>query len=917
MYQPSVNDVGSRICAEWHTEDGKYKSNFAQYGPIALDTEVKDKAMKKLNSKNEAEIPVRDAFGVSSSLSLILSLTPTRVYISDTTQKDDDGHNKEVLSIALDALKILFSDEDAAQFSLVDTEDFTSNTYSCSSYEERDAVMIVYRYLLKGGCGGGRGGVTSSSPSSPSSSIPIIEQQPPSPTMQFLKENGGGGGYGTTEEDEEEKERTSSGTTGNHHGEHEELKESEREEEDRGEEEKGKEKDEQKEREREKEKEKEKESKQKKEKKKKKKKTSTEEHNPFDDPDPWSETPSSSNSSPSLSPSHASSSASTTVQPATVTLPKPPPPSSPRPDYLPSASSSSTATSTSANVLKEKKGAQKGSLPLVALSISVSGLPQKDEINQNATSVKKQKELESKYETLKKRQKTQIEKLQSLAQTIEDLRTDNTELRAHVAMQKENIGNLASKRTEAEKKLKEREKENEKMKNELERERKRLQQTSVDTVSERKSYLSDMETLKATLRELSSQMSSISQSEAEAKAELEETKKEREKLEIEVTQLRSLKEQLESKGSDLSTHLSELTNSACKLGAEVDELKKQLKQSQTTGKEQYQELTELKVILEDRQQALARLQNADKERERMEVDLKRTENRLTEVTQEKTDLDELCAHLNEKAAESEASVRQLEGELHELEKELESLKDREKELKRSRESVSSLNLTLNEKDTKIASLEAALGCKEEEEREREKKYQETLTALKAEMEELKTRGDELVAQRNFFKRKSDSMAADIEKLLTSKSGPNAEIVGAIFGNKTSSSSDLGSSDVSRLTTRVQTLEEELKEMGGALEAYKSAFERQLAKSKRDHQQKLKLSSNSKQSSSSLQRQYDELRNLANLLSETISEKDEALFHRRHVNKMLGKRVKELEAMIERLEEQNAKLQMKAESHLHS
>ncbi len=102
--------------------------------------------------------------------------------------------------------------------------------------------------------------------------------------------------------------------------------------------------------------------------------------------------------------------------------------------------------------------------------------------------------------------------------------------------------------------------------------------------------------------------------------------------------------------------------------------------------------------------------------------------------------------------------------------------------------------------------------------------------------------------------------------------------------------------------RIAKLEREKKEALAAVDAYRKAFDQQLAKNKNQRDSNLYLASSAAAvvANAGVDNyfvQFQEMKKLAQSLSETISDKDLALSHSKTINRELGKRIQELEQLI--------------------
>ncbi len=378
--------------------------------------------------------------------------------------------------------------------------------------------------------------------------------------------------------------------------------------------------------------------------------------------------------------------------------------------------------------------------------------------------------------------------------------------------------------------------------------------------------------------------------------------------------------------ADLSDQLTSATAQTVAKEQELDRLQDQLRKALSLEGVLKQELAELKVQLLNKQHVSSKLQITQQEKERLELDLKRTESKLQEVTHAHSDLEELVHLLTDKANAAEKHQQALEAHLRGLEgiqadmskwKKMAESYGKENEVVRMRAGLAEEHSAVAERDRGVA----------------EQKLEELKRTLVPQLEQARTETDNMTAQRNFFKKKADSLSQDFEKLLRVRGQ-----------DRRNSVSGLSSEEKERLENRITELEAELKTTEAAVSAFKSAFEQQLRKNSSKHSSlsfhdpastPLPSSTSSRPSSSAssspparllsasltgahhhapanvsaqpagpyaqLLKQYNETHKLANVLSETISDKDEALKHLRSSKQLLVKRVKELEARLRQVE----------------
>lgn len=211
---------------------------------------------------------------------------------------------------------------------------------------------------------------------------------------------------------------------------------------------------------------------------------------------------------------------------------------------------------------------------------------------------------------------------------------------------------------------------------------------------------------------------------------------------------------------------------------------------------------------------------------------------------------------------------------------------------------------------------------------------DVLTTLQASHAELTQSHGDLVASRNYYKRKCESLSASVDKMLKESSRQvspahtptSASSAGAVVarraGGLTSSASsshlvdrertdrDRHASEVKRLHATIHALRGEHSEFDQTIAAYKKTLESTLQLLKHEREANLLLSKGAGSGASSgglfsrgskraqLLHQFESVRDLANSLSEIIADKDLTLAHLRKTNGILSARVAELEKRFE-------------------
>jgi chromosome segregation ATPase len=164
-----------------------------------------------------------------------------------------------------------------------------------------------------------------------------------------------------------------------------------------------------------------------------------------------------------------------------------------------------------------------------------------------------------------------------------------------------------------------------------------------------------------------------------------------------------------------------------------------------------------------------------------------------------------------------------------------------------------------------------------------------IVTLQTERDECLATCDDLTSERNGYKMKASSLARDMEKVLQSRSElqPPPKVVRQSTHSGVTESS-------SGTVLEVKRLREETQEQKVLLEAYKNAFEQQLAKSKKEQ---LRANYATQATSTDYQvvlSKNVQLEQLANTLAESLTERDESISHLQSTNQLLNERIQELE-----------------------
>ena len=146
---------------------------------------------------------------------------------------------------------------------------------------------------------------------------------------------------------------------------------------------------------------------------------------------------------------------------------------------------------------------------------------------------------------------------------------------------------------------------------------------------------------------------------------------------------------------------------------------------------------------------------------------------------------------------------------------------------------------------------------------------------------------EMLAQRNFYKKKADSLKSQVSQLLKKQNIDIGDI---------RRSSGAGSVELEKQLATVKT---ELKEAEGALTAFRRAFDDQHTQLRVEREANAKLANRwTKKGDVAMNYRLKTLQTVTNQLTETLQEKEMAIAEKRNTNKILAKRIHELEENID-------------------
>jgi len=305
---------------------------------------------------------------------------------------------------------------------------------------------------------------------------------------------------------------------------------------------------------------------------------------------------------------------------------------------------------------------------------------------------------------------------------------------------------------------------------------------------------------------------------------------------------------------------------------------------------------------------------------------------------QRKEIDKLRSELDAASSKIQALTTQLSGAQEEVEKHVRRSKELDATVSKLEATIANLRTTLDrqtrsveeaaQKVSDAAAAQARAEQAREEAEARAKAAEESIETEKtklandfAEMQqlikELSTRPTmedyvQVRSDRNYWMQKSKSLSQAMEQLLRQSNvdvdalhNPHAMSHGANnhyhdhASHEHDSLSALPkvdlSAEVNKLRIECEQARREAEQAHEALMAYKRAFEDQLAKHRADQEALQLYTSASAMSTAQLQREYVDMKRLANSLMEEIQEKEMVLAHMRQCNKILGRRLYELES----------------------
>ncbi|XP_028391472.1 coiled-coil domain-containing protein 149-A-like [Dendronephthya gigantea] len=167
-------------------------------------------------------------------------------------------------------------------------------------------------------------------------------------------------------------------------------------------------------------------------------------------------------------------------------------------------------------------------------------------------------------------------------------------------------------------------------------------------------------------------------------------------------------------------------------------------------------------------------------------------------------------------------------------------------------------------------------------------YKEQLVNLEQELKSVKDENIDIVSERDSYKEKCERLNTQLNYILGADDRRLVDIDALVLDNK-------------YLKEKLVILEEERSLEKECIQKYEAAFEKKKNKILHQRNGGRLASYYSKHSHDHSVKTVADLRNVANILSETITEKNLALSHQKSANRILGKRVSELENKLKTLE----------------
>jgi len=359
-------------------------------------------------------------------------------------------------------------------------------------------------------------------------------------------------------------------------------------------------------------------------------------------------------------------------------------------------------------------------------------------------------------------------------------------------------------------------------------------------------------------------------------------------------ELKGVNEQLKVDVQALRVSLNQEKQTNAKKQVEIDDLRRTMedfhrasKNDSRHKKELGSKIASLERQVETQQKEIADFQGANERISELTNDLLTTtaeSSRLqSELEYGKKDLESQAS----KFTNLQGLYNTLRGQHDELQSKSQEMEaEIERSAKMSKDELVSL---MEEKERLTAEMESTASTilelrKEKEELEDEKrKLERLLKATRADLQESTSSNDRLTAEKNFYKKKTESAMSDINKLMMREQKyQNKKIHDSELWRKTR--------ELEELKTRRNVLERELEQSRSETSSLRRDLT--LASSQLTDDQQAIIKRNL------------QLQRLANDLSDAVGDKDQQIAHQKSVMKILGDRVRQLEEKFDAPEVEN-------------
>jgi len=395
---------------------------------------------------------------------------------------------------------------------------------------------------------------------------------------------------------------------------------------------------------------------------------------------------------------------------------------------------------------------------------------------------------------------------------------------------------------------------------------------SIEDISKKKFEI-EQDTLdfKGTLRKKDEDYLMVLKERDEVRKAFEELKGVNEKLKVDVQALRAALDQEKQTNIKKQTDIDDLRRT-------MEDFHRASKNDSRHKKELGSKIASLEKQVESQKKEIADFQGANERISELTNDLLTT---TAECSRLQSELDYSKKDLESQASkftnlqEMYNTIRGQHDELQTKSKEMSA--EIERSAKMSKEELASLveektELTDELVETNALMLDLKSGKEDLDEEYR--KLERQLKSVESDLQEANSSNDRLIAEKNFYKKKTESAMSDINKLMMREEK---------YNNKRSQDSELWrkTREAEELKTRKNVLERELEEARS--ENVNLRRDLTLANSQLTDDQQ------------NIVKRNLQLQRLANDLSDAVGDKDQQITHQKSVMKILGDRVRQLEA----------------------